>query len=334
MAFEDYQVRDEQPIQLGAPLVFNIPQGLNVLRGDIVIDATVTIVNAGAAGTAVGEGGPIDLIRHIKVLASKAAGSRYPNGALVDCSPRSLVRYAVTERSGKLVGELFGSTLGAGVAGVYEIYLSIPVYFADSTNFNEAQTALNMNAADSQGNPIYNAVQVKIDFAATLAEIFSGTGGAMTIAGMARWLDKRIGLTSDTLPLKQQDDIEIIMAPQERLVLRAMPSDGLFTSWLLMPEQGQPALALSDAIVNRLHLEGTTISYSQKWEAIRQAMIDDGFYDPSTTMTGQLFVDFTQGLLANANAAAGLQHWLSVNNPSGAGLDQIRYYTRRYFPLQ
>ena len=69
-------------------------------------------------------------------------------------------------------------------------------------------------------------------------------------------------------------------------------------------------------------------------------MIEDGWYDPSTlgasapySAVGQFFIDWTHGLLQNSNAASGLQHRMSVNNPSGAGQDRLRIYTRRIFGL-
>jgi hypothetical protein len=333
MAFEDYVQRYEQPINLGAPNVFNLPAGGNILRGNVVVDAVVTITNAGAAGTAIGEGGPVNLIRRIKILANKAAGSRYPNGVLLDCSPRALLRYATIEHQGKYVAELFGADLGNGAAGVYQIYMSIPIYFGDSTLFNNVGCALNMNAVDTQGLPIYNAVQVRVDIAAALTELFAGSGGTMTLVGTLRWYDERLRLPQDTLPLIQEDHELLIQAAQWRLVDGAMPSDGNFTSWLIMAEQGQPGLALSDAILNKIELQGSAVNFDCKWQEIRQAMIDEGFYDPSTDMTGQFFIDWTKGMLQNSNAAAALQHRFAVNNPSGAGLDDLRIYTRRVYPL-
>lgn len=330
-AFEDYQQRYEQPINQGASNVFTLPQGGNILRGNVVVDATVTITNAGAAGTAVMDGGPGGLIRNIKIKASKAAGSRYYNGLIVDCIPRSLLRYATVEHSGKYVAELFGSTLGGGVAGVYQIYLSIPIYFQECTLLNSVQTALNMNAQDSQGLPVYSAVQVKVDIAAALTEIFEGSAGTMVVDGMLRWYDERLVLATDTIPMVQEDHELLIPAAQNRLVDPAMPSDGAFLSWLIMAEQNQPGLVLSDAILNHLHVQSSGVEYETKWQELRQSMIDEGFYDPSTTMTGQFFKDWTHGIWQNSNAAAQLMHHFSVNNPSGAGLDQLRIYTRRMF---
>lgn len=333
MAFEDTYMRAEFPFTQGVPVVFNLNPGLNIIRGNVIIDATVTITNAGSAGTLVGEAGPVGLVRNIKVLANKAAGSRYPGGALVNCHPQSLLRYAMVEHQGKYVADLFGQTLGNGAAGVYSVYMSIPIYFGDSVNMNNVQTALNMNARDSQGNAIYTAVQVQVELAQLLTEIFNGSGGTMVVAGMVRWEDTRLGLATDTIPLKQEDHYALIMAAQEEFVDAAMPNDGAFTSWLILAQQNVPGLALSDAILNRLEIKGIALNFKKHWQGIRQAMIDDGYYDPSSTLTGQFFIDWTKGLVQNSNAAAGLQPIWSLNNPSGAGNDRLRIYTRRIFGL-
>lgn len=334
MAFEDRYNRARFPFTPGVPVVFNLNKGLNILRGNIIITGTVTIAGSTADGTAVEEGGAINLIRRVKVIANKATGSRYPGGALVNCSPQSLLRYAIVEHQGKFIGELTGNgALGNGANGTYSIYLSIPIYFADSVNLNNVQTALNMNPVDSQGNPIYTAVQVQVDLAATLSELFNGNNGTMTVAAMVEWKDDRLGLSSDTTPLIQEDHYTIIQAANEEFVDAGMPNDGLFNSWLILPQQGTPGWQLSNSILQRLEIQGATLNYKEQAYDIQQAMLDDGFYDPSQSTTGQYFLDWTHGLLANSNAAAGLQHRIAVLNPSGAGQDRLRVYTRRVFPL-
>ena len=166
MAYQDeFGTRAQQPIFQGVPNVFNINPSLNITRMWIEIDATVTITNGGGAGTPIGDAA-IDnlaasrLIRRLQVLASPGPGSRYPEGPLVTCSPRSLLRFAMVQREGKLFGDLLGNgSLGAGAAGAYEVFFTIPIYFSDEANLNGSQansTALNMNARDSQGLPVYS----------------------------------------------------------------------------------------------------------------------------------------------------------------------------------
>ena len=191
-----------------------------------------------------------------------------------------------------------------------------------------------MNARDSQGLPVYSAVQVKVDIAAALGEIFSGTAGSMAVAGMVRYGDKRLDLSAvDTLPLKQEDHIALIRGEQEQFPDQLLPQDGAFIQWLIMAEQNQPGYTLSDALIRRLEIQGQYLNFKKKWQEIRQAMMDDGFFDPSQILTGLSYLDWTDGILQNANAAAAIQAYYSVLNPSGSGLDQLRVYTRRVFGL-
>lgn len=333
MAFEDRFNRARFPVNLGVPVTFNLNPGLNMLRGNIIVAGTATIAGGTTNGTAITEGGPVNLVKRIKVIANKAAGSRYRGGALVNCSAQSLLRYAITQRQGKYFAELSGSTLGNGAVGVYPIYLSIPIYFGDTFNLNGVQTALNMNPVDSTGAPIYSAVQVQIDFAAALSEIFYGSDRTLTFAGTVQWDDVRLGLSSDTIPLVQEDHYSLIQAANEEFVDQAMPNDGFFNQWLILAQQGGPTWQLSDALLNRMEIRGASLNFRQWYEDLRQSMFDEGFYDPNQNAIGQFLIDWTHGVLANSNAAAGLQHLISINNPSGAGLDRLRIYTRRFFPL-
>lgn len=334
MAMEDRFNRLELPVSNPTQLSFTLNPRLKMLWASVILNVTVVISGGTTNGTPVGDGGCTNLIKRILILANKAAGSRYPNGALVDCSAQSLLRFAMTQRSGKFVSELSGNVLGNGAAGTYNIYLEIPIYFALKNSLGGYGTALNLDAADSQGNPIYSAVQVKIDFATTLAQMFIGNDRAMTINGTLQWADERLDIPSDTIPIRQEDHELFITAQTERLVDTAMPPDGAFTQWLILAQLGGPEWAQSDALLNRIEAEGTELLLKEYWQDNRIAMMNSGFFDPSQVLTGIFFYDWTHGrTLANSNAAAGLLHRFSVNNPSGAYLDRLRIYTRRAFGL-
>jgi hypothetical protein len=179
-------------------------------------------------------------------------------------------------------------------------------------------------------------VQVQLDVIDVLTEMFSGNNGTLAVAGTVRWADDRLDLGSggtDTLPLVQEDHASLIYAANDQWVDGGMPNDGLFESWLLMAEQGSPAYSLSDAILNRLRITSPTLNFYEIWQTIRQAMYNDGFYDPSQSAGGQFFLDWTKGVLGNSNPAAGIQAQFEVNNPSGSGQDRFRIYTRRIKPL-
>lgn len=343
MAYEStYGTRGEDIINQGGKNVFTLNGGYNIIRAWIDIDATVTITGAtgGALGTPVGDAAIANLAssklaRKIRVLASPAAGSRYPKGPLVDCTPRSLLRFAMTQREGKLVGDLLANgSLGGGANGAYQIFTRIPIYFGDELNLNGVQTALNMNGADSTGRPVYKTVQVVVDWAQALGELFEGTTGAFTINGMVRYGDERLDLSAgDTVPLFQEDHEAIIRGAQQQFPDQLLPQNGAFMQWLIMAEQGQPGYTLSDAIMEHLQVNGAGAEYEMKWQEMRQDMLDEGYFDPSQTLTGLFFKDWTHGTYQNAINAAQLSAFYRVLNPSGSGLDQLRVYTRRIMSL-
>jgi hypothetical protein len=332
VAFEDRRNRISVPFTAGSPAIFSLNTGGKVLQGRLIIAGTVAVTGSTAPGVQVGEGAPINLVKRVQITATRAAGSRYPGGKIVDCHPRSLLRYAIAQR-GKFVGELFGSNLGQGANGVYTIYLSIPIYFADPTNRNQVQTSLNMDPADSQGNRIYSNVQVQVDLASDLSGCFAGNNGVLNTSGLTvQWDDDRLGITGDTVPLVQEDHDMLIPTTQTRAADYALPQDGAFTSWLIMAEQS-PDRTLSQNLLNRLIVTGPTINFDEYSNDIQQKMLDDAWYDAAQPMDGQYFIDWTNGLLLNSNPASGIAAQFDVNNISGANLDQLRIYTRRIYQL-
>lgn len=331
--FEDRYNRISQPFQLGQTMTLNINPGDKILRGKVIITGTATITGSGGAGGAICEGGPIGLIKQIRIVCNKAAGSRYPGGPIVKCRPQTLLRYAITERNGKFIGEQSGSTFGGGANGTYPFYLAIPIYFADSTNRNYNQTALNADAVDATGAPVYTAIQLQVDFISLITEIFSGNAGAIAVTANLQWVDDRLALPYDTTPLVQEDHLDIIQAANTEHVDQSMPNDGAFTQWLILEQQGSPTFQLADTLVNKLILRGADINFWLNKKDITQGMLDEGYWDASQSTIGQDYLDWTHGLLANSNRAAGLQHTIDVNNPSGAGLDRLLIYTRRIFGL-
>lgn len=332
MAFEDRRNRLSLPFTAGSPAIFSLNPGGKVLSGRVILAGQVVISGGTTNGTLKGDGGPINLIKRIQVTATRAAGSRYPGGKLVDCHPRALLRYAIAQR-GKYVGDFLGATLGNGAAGTYQVYLSIPVYFADPTNRNQVQTALNLDPLDANGNKIYSNVQVQVDLANDLTGCFVGNDRTANFTGLTiQWQDTRLGLTGDTVPLVQEDHDFLISTTQTRAVDYAMPQDGAFTAWHIIGELGAYH-TLSGALLNRITATAPTLNFDEYAYDIQQKMLDDDWYDAAQDMTGQYFIDFTNGLLLNSNPAAGVSAVFDVNNVSGANLDELRVYTRRIFPL-
>jgi hypothetical protein len=332
MAFEDRRNRLQYSFTPNNKLFFTLPQGGKIMQGRIILAGQIVVSGVSVAGVATAEGGPIGLIQRIKVFATSAGGSRYPGGTIVDCTPRSLLRYGITQHCGKMIAEQSGSVLGSGANGTYPIYLSIPLYFADSTLRNDVATSLNADVFDANGLPIYSSIQVEVD-SGDLTSCFTGNNGTVNWSGLTiQWQDDRLGLAGDTNVLYQEEHIALIGAAQQRMLDNAMPQSGLFTNWMFLAEAGGSAYTLSDAILQRIVAASATFSFDEYAQDIRQKMLDDEWYDPSTVATGQYFIDWTHSSLNNANPAQGIQAQFQVLNPSGSNLDQLRVYTRRFYP--
>jgi hypothetical protein len=329
MAYENRENRVQLPFLPNASAItLPIPPNFSILQGRVILTGTVTIAGGTTNGTVQGEGGPINLIKRIRVVANPAPGSAYPGGWLVDCSARALERWAQFQHFGKFIGEQAGSTLGSGAAGVYPIYLSIPIYFADTNLRNQVQTAL---YADSSA---YSSLQVQIATGG-ITDCFAGNDRTVTYNLQVQWDDDRVDITPSATPivLFQEDHLIQIGAANTRLNDPALPQDGAFLSWSLFAEQGA-AYNLSDALLNRITVMGPTWNFDEYAQDIRQKMYDDEWLDPSANAAGLYHIDMSNGIIQNSNPAAGLLPMINVNNPSGAYLDALRMFTRRWYAVQ
>lgn len=315
--------RFNQPFNPNSQNVITLPTGGKILKGQIVLTGTVTLATT-AAGTVLGSGTPARLIKRIQVNANPAAGPngpRYPGGTILDAYPDSLLRYARTQRWGQPLFEQSGNVLGSGASGTYPIYMSIPIYWANSRLKRGIQTALN---ADSSA---FDTIQVVIK-TADITNVFSGWTGTVTYNLSVQWIDDRENFSGDTYVVFQEDHDFLIPATAQRALDLAMPQSGAFESWLIQ------ALAsaqenLSDSLLNRLRINGDAIDYDKYAQDIREDGYDDRWFQVGSTPTGLYFVDFTDGLVGGTIAAPGLQFNFDDTNVSGANLDKLRFYTRR-----
>jgi hypothetical protein len=322
VATVDSKNRLTKPFVQDSKIIFTLPLGGKIRKGNIILTGTVVVSGVTAAGTASGEGGPINLVKRVIVTATPAAGSRYPGGKIVDCSARSLLRFAIFQHNGKFIGEQSGSTLGNGANGTYSIYLSIPIYWADPTLRNSIAAALNTDPGT------YASVQVEVD-TGDLTSCFVGNNGTVSWAGLqVQWKDDRVALAGDTLVRYQEDHVMLIAATQQRALDEAMPLNGNFESWLLMQEQGA-SYTLSNNLLQRVTVDGPTIGYDEYTQDIQQDMLDNEWVDPSQGTTGLVFIDWTDGVINNTIPAGSLQTKFQVTNVSGANLDDLLIYTRR-----
>lgn len=328
MAYTNRKNRDQQPfLPSASAITLSIPPNQSILRGMVILTGTVTIAGGTTNGIVVGEGGPLNLIHRIRIAANPAAGSAYPGGYLVDCTPRTLLRWAQLQHFGKYIGEQSGSTLGNGAPGVYPIYLAIPIYFADDNLRNQVQTAL------TASETAYESLQVQVA-TGQLSDCFAGSDRTATYNLQVQWWDDRaaIQLGNSDIVLFQEDHQLQIGAANTRLNDPAMPQSGAFMSWTILAEQGS-SKTLSDALLNKLYADSATWSYEEFAQDLRQTMYDEEWLDPSQNGAGLYHVDMTKGVLWNSNPARGIDLRLDVNNPSGAFADALRFFTRRAYTV-
>lgn len=317
--------RATKPFVKNSKVPFTLDLGGKIRRGCVILSGQIVVSAGTTNGTVQGEGGPINLIKRITVVATPSANSRYPGGNIVDASPRSLLRYAIFQHSGRFIADQGGSTLGGGAAGTYPIYLSIPIYWQDPTL---RTPGLNVTALNTDPGT-YDALQVQID-TGDITSCFTGNDRTVDYSGLnVEWYDDRIDMPGvDTLVRYQEDHEFLIAATRDRALDEAMPKDGMFESWLIMG-QLNAAQALSDALLRKVRIDGPTLGLELWAQDIRQRMLDDEWINPAETATGLYLLDFTDGSASNTVDARYLSTTFDITNVSGANLDSFEIFTRR-----
>jgi hypothetical protein len=310
---------------LSVPLNNFILDGWLLLRGSITLGALNAAGASGTSGTVAGEGGPINLIKRIKLFANPADKSIYPGGLLVSATPRSLLRWDAAATLGKFFAELAASALGSGAANTYDIYLPIPINFADTNLRQQVATALNANSY------AYQSLQFQIE-TADVAACFTGNDRVVTQSLVLEWIDRRVDLMAPVNPvvLYQTDHLVPIVGANEVMTDGQMPSNGNLLTMLVMAETGLPAATLTDTILNKIRIESPSFSYELKAKDIRYNMIHTAWASPeqAESKAGLFLLDFTEGTLSRWLPTDQLALSYDVLNPGGATLDSLRVFTR------
>jgi hypothetical protein len=329
--FGDRRNRAKAIFAPGGSVVFDLDMGGKVLDGSIIIHGVLPVTAGTTNGTVIGEGGPLNLVKHVTLTCYAAQGSRYPSGKYVDVTPRSLARFAVVQRGGRYMAENAisgGASLGNGAAGTYSFYQEIPIYFADPTARNPLQTALNLDAG------VYQSVQLQVDLASDLTTCFAGNDRTAALANLfVEWKDSRLAIPGDTIPLIQEEHVMQIGSTFDRKQDLSMPTDGNFIQWLILGEQST-AQTLSDALLNKLTVTGSNGVLEEYANDIRTRMYSDNWYDVAQSGVGQYFIDWVNGANQNAEPAVGLSAQWDINLVSAVNQDQLRIFTRRWLPLK
>jgi hypothetical protein len=316
----------------GASPIIKMPLGGKILESRLIITGQITLAG-GAAGAVIGEGLPAELFRRIQ-LYGVPLDPRYRGGnglPLLDCSVRSLLNYAITQR-GKKINELMGITCGNGAAGVYDIFMCVPIFWANANMKRNNGTALNSDA--------YSSLQLKLDLVSSNSDVaarcIEGYAGTVDFSQLQLiYEDDRAFVTGDTFCLVQEDHDLFVPNAQPQLVDQGLPIDGTLLEMLIQAEsEFTTTRTLADTILNKVRITADQLDYEKRWQEIRQQMFDDEWYDASQNAAGQFFIDFANGSFANGLNLATLSHYYNVENPSGSMDDVLRIYTRRaYAPL-
>jgi hypothetical protein len=329
MKNSDRQNRFQQPFNPNSQNIFTLPLNGKIMRGNVIITGSIVLSAGTTSGIAMADGCPAGLINRIVVRGYPSSNGRYPGGKIVDCSPRSLLWFAACQRK-KVIFEQSGSTLDAGAAATYPIYLSIPIYFALPYLKRPIETALN---ADQDA---YQAITVEVD-TANVANGLTGNDRTVNYSGLSvQWSDERENFSGDTYVPFQQDHIALIPAAQQRMIDLAMPADGSMLTLMMLAETTAQR-NLSDVILQYLTLKENALDYYFSAQDIRQAMFDQAILDPSQTATGVYYVDFSNrepggnGLISGGVALSDLMNQIQCLNPGGANLDDFMVHTFRAF---
>lgn len=307
-------------------VVFTLPLGGYMMEGKVVLRGVVKVVNAGAAGAPIGEN-PAGLISRVIMEAVPRDGSPYIGGKMKNLSPRSILRNRVYDK-GQFVGDQKTPAGLTGAAGDFPIYLELPLRFALPTLKKPVDTSLNCNE--------YKSIQVIIETGGKNT-LFSGNEGAFDFSGLfLDWIDRREDMAGDTHILYEEDTYVQLQGNNQRFIVESLPGGGNYLDMLIIAQAGATE-ALSDAIVQKVAIDGSVTQYEKTGDDIKSDGLE--FIDKDQAQTGLYFLPFSpDGLLYGANPVASphdLGMVLDVKNPSGAGNDSLLIRTRRvYWPEQ
>lgn len=280
---------------------------LAIARGTLVISGGT------ASGTVTGENPGNLFAQTLKLNATPAAGSGYPGGQLVNCSPRTLLQRRIFDR-----GFYQGDTALTGAAGTFTVNLNIPVQFALPRLVRPFDTALRLDA--------YADLQLEITNGGRDRQ-WTGNDRVFDYSGMV-WdiIEYReFAPGTPTMVLYQDDKIIPINQANARFpIFDQLQQPEAFLDLLFQAETTNQAL--SDAIINKVEI----LAGSEQFIELDEDHVKDdqlAFVSSAAqaaAMTGLYYVPISPKLLAGAQG--GISAVLDVSKP---GTDQLRLGTRR-----
>jgi hypothetical protein len=323
-----------KPFNSGNEVLFDVGRGGKILRGNIVLDGAITIVNAGAAGAArFAEHIYAGLVKYIQVECVSSNG-RYQGGVLRNITGPKALRRAMLFRK-KFLSELKG-VAGSGAAGTYNIYLNFPIFFAQPDLKRPIETALNADVDAAGVGKAYTSIKVRVG-CGDKNSTMNGNAGVWDFSALnVRYYDHREAVDGDTYEIREIEKEFLIPGASRELTDDTWESDGDVLDFIFSTQTGSTGAAAgpvyADTILNRIVVESDTSDFNLERDELHQMLYDYDEIDTAQAFTGVHHINFvTSGMLSKCPRAASCVVKYDVNNPSGSNLDSINVITRRKF---
>lgn len=302
------------------PRYHKIPTRTGVMctRSDFVLSGSLVISAGTTSGTSLGENPGNLALQTLRIDAARLSGS-YPDGALVNLSPRTLARRRIFDHAERrFVGDPNNPLPGlTGAAGTFTLNYPIVKYWAINWLQRPFDTALDTG--------MYSQLLATLTQGSRDRQ-FSGNDRTFSYTGVFWEITHRFqrydGNGNGPQAVIYDDDrVVLISGANSRLELnKEFPVDGAYTDLLFQTETTNQTLA--DTILNRATLKsGTEVFYDQYAGPIKVQM-EEYIGDGSTTTTPRTGLYFAQiaddGLLPNSKV--NISATLDVSNP---GTDRL-----------
>jgi hypothetical protein len=327
------EFQENERIQFQAentPLLHKIPTRTGVLltRSDFVLSGPLIVSAGTSSGTSLGENPGNIALQSLKIQGF-ALDPNYPNGTLVNLSPRTLARRRMFDSQGRrfITDPSLTPTGLTGAAGTFTLNYPVVKYWA----------------LDWMNRPIDTALDTGMysQLLATLTEgsrdrQFSGNDRTFNYAGVFWEITHKFqrydGSGQGPIAVMFDDDhVRNINGANTRLELNnEFPPDGAYLDLLFITETTNQALA--DTIVNRITLKSGTEQFYDQYAGPLKDQQEEFIGDASTTTTPRTGIYYTQiaddGLLTDAKT-----NLSAVVDQANPGTDRLILARRSCAPI-
>ncbi|HZU33684.1 MAG TPA: hypothetical protein VFB79_21400 [Candidatus Angelobacter sp.] len=311
------------------PLLHKMPTRTGVLctRSDFVVAGSLVISGGTTSGTVLGEN-PGNLFLQTLKIQGFALDPSYPNGTLVNLSPRTLLRRRMFDSQGRrFIPDPNNTTGFTGAAGTFT--LSYPIVKYWSLDWMQRPIDLALDTG------MFSQVLCTLTNGAA-ARQFSGNDRTFTYSSVFWEITHRFqrydGNGNGPIAVVFDDDhVRNIAGANARLELNnEFPPDGAYIDLLFIAETTNQTLA--DTIVNRITLKSGTEQFYDQYAAPLKTQMEELIGDSSTTTTPRTGLYYTQiaddGLITNAKTNIS-----AVVDQANPGTDRLIIARRSCAPI-